>query len=135
MFSDCFMYKICLQDPNNNNHYLEFFTHDSTEALDILIESRSKIEKKNYQWITNYFSILIPTNDAYEAMSVFVNFRNNILKHNIVVSEGRCVIDLIETKYSNQSIEPNNIINSMKIKNFVLNHLINKLNLEVIEKL
>ena len=46
MFEESFMFKIHMQDPDNCNQSLEFLTHDSSEALDILLEYRKRIEKK-----------------------------------------------------------------------------------------
>ena len=63
MYNESFMYKIYLQDPDNSNQSIACLTHDSNEALDILVGYRNKIMEKNYKWITDFISILIPTND------------------------------------------------------------------------
>lgn len=131
MYEESFMFKIHMQDPDNCNQCLEFLTHDSSEALDILLEYRNRIEKQDYKWITNYVSIILPTNDVYEAMDFFLKYRGKIVDQDIILSGGKCVINFLEIKYSDESIKPNNIIEYMKSKNSVLNHLINQLKLEV----
>lgn len=131
MYGESFMFKIHMEDPDNNNQSLEFLTHDSSEALDILLEYRNRIEKQDYKWITNYVSIILPTNDVYEAMDFFLKYRGKIVDQDIILSGGKCVINFLEIKYSDESIKPNNIIEYMKSKNSVLNHLINQLKLEV----
>ena len=100
-------------------------------TLDILFDYRKRIEKQHYKWITNYVSIIFPTKDVYEAMDTFLKCRDNIVKQDIILSAGKCEINFLETKYSHESIIPNNIIKSMKNKNSVLDHLINQLKLEV----
>ena len=131
MYEESFMFKIHMQDPDNCNQCLEFLTHDSSEALDILLEYRNRIEKQDYKWITNYVSIILPTNDVYEAMDFFLKYRGKIVDQDIILSGGKCGINFLEIKYSDESIKPNNIIEYMKSKNSVLNHLINQLKLEV----
>ena len=131
MFEESFMFKIHMQDPDNCNQSLEFLTHDSSEALDILLEYRKRIEKQDYKWITNYVSIILPTNDVYEAMDIFLKYRGKIVDQDIILSVGKCEINFLEIKYSDESIKPNNILEYMKSKNSVLDHLINQLKLEV----
>ena len=80
---------------------------------------------------TNYVSIILPTNDVYEAMDIFLKYRGKIVDQDIILSGGKCEINFLEIKYSDESIKPNNIIESMKSKNSVLDHLINQLKLEV----
>jgi len=130
MYTESFMFKIHMQNPDNSSQSLEFLTHDSSEALDILLEYRERVEKQDYKWITNYVSIIFPTNDIYEAMDTFLKCQGKVDK-DIILSGGKCVMNSLETKYSDKSIKPNNIIESMKNKNTVLNHLIDQLKLEL----
>ncbi len=131
MFEESFMFKIYTHDPDNYNHSLEFFTHDCSEALDILLDFRKRIEKQNYKWITNYVSIILPTYDVYEAMDTFLKCSGKTVKQDIILSGEKCEINFLEIKYSDESIIPNNIIKSMKNQNSVLVHFINQLKLEV----
>tara|TARA_B100001142_G_scaffold262681_1_gene265724 strand:- start:1145 stop:1543 length:399 start_codon:yes stop_codon:yes gene_type:complete len=132
MYGEIFMYKIYMKDPDNSSQYLEFLTHDSSEALDILLENRKRLVEKDYKWITNYVSIILPTNDVYEAMRVFLQSREKIVDQDIILSGGKCLIRSLGNKYSDSSIKPKNILESMKTKNSAIRTLINQLKLEVV---
>ena len=132
MYGEIFMYKIYMKDPDNSSQYLEFLTHDSSEALDILLENRKRLVEKDYKWITNYVSIILPTNDVYEAMRVFLQSREKIVDQDIILSGGKCLIRSLGIKYSDSSIKPKNILESMKTKNSAIRTLINQLKLEVV---
>lgn len=133
LFDQIFMYKIQLESPDNINETIEIITHDINEALDILLEERSKIIEKEYKWITNFISIMMPTNDINEAMHAFLDCRKQTINSDIDLSNGKCIIKHLETKYSDCSISPINILEDMKLKNSVFNSLIEKLKLEVIQ--
>ena len=60
----------------------------------------------------------------------FLKCRGKIVKQDIILSGGKCEINFLEIKYSDESIIPNNI-KSMKNQNSVLVHFINQLKLEV----
>ena len=132
MYNESFMYKIYLQDPDNSNQSIACLTHDSNEALDILVGYRNKIMEKNYKWITDFISILIPTNDEDEAMDIFLKYRYKMIDSDLRTLNGKCEINHLETKYSDHFIKPNNILQSMKRKNSSLNNLIDNLKLEII---
>ena len=133
LFDQIFMYKIHLESSYNINETIEIITHDINEALDILLEERSKIIEKEYKWITNFISVMMPTNDINEAMHVFLDCRKQTINSDIDLSNGKCIIKRLETKYSDCSISPINILEDMKLKNSVFNSLIEKLKLEVIQ--
>ncbi len=132
MYGEIFMYKIYMKDPDNSSQSLEFLTHDSSEALDILLEYRKRLVEKDYKWITNYVSIILPTNDVYEAMHVFLRSREKIVDQDIILSGGKCLISSLGIKYSDSSIKPKNILESMKTKNSAIRTLINQLKLELV---
>ncbi len=132
LFDEIFMYKIHLESPNNINETIAIITHDINEALDELLKFRDIIVKQNNKWKTNFISIMIPTNNIEHAISIVLDFRAKIVDQDIILSEGKCVINSIGIEYSDDSIKPNNILQSMKRENSSLNNLIDNLKLEII---
>ena len=76
--------------------------------------------------------IKIPTNNIEHAISILLDFRPKMVDQDIVLSSGACVISSLDIEYSDDSIKPNNILQSMKRKNSSLNNLIDNLKLEII---
>lgn len=132
LFDEIFMYKIHLESPNNINETIAIITHDINEALDELLKFRDIIVKQNNKWKTDFISIMIPTNNIEHAISILLDFRPKMVDQDIVLSSGACVISSLDIEYSNDSIKPNNILQSMKRKNSSLNNLIDNLKLEII---
>ena len=132
LFDEIFMYKIYLESPNNINETIEIVTHDVNEALDELLKFRDIIVKQNNKWKTDFISIMIPTNNIEHAISILLDFRPKMVDQDIVLSSGACVISSLDIKYSDDSIKPNNILQSMKRENSSLNNLIDNLKLEII---
>ena len=64
-------------------------------------------------------------------MDIFLKYRGKMIDSDLKVSNGKYWINHLEIKYSDDSITPNNILQSMKRKNSSLNQLINNLNLEI----
>ena len=126
------MYKIRLESPNNINETIAIITHDINEALDELLKFRDIIVKQNNKWKTDFISIMIPTNNIEHAISILLDFRPKMVDQDIVLSSGACVISSLDIEYSDDSIKPNNILQSMKRKNSSLNNLIDHLKLEII---
>mgnify|MGYP001591117225 CR=1 FL=1 len=102
------------------------------EALDELLKFRDIIVKQNNKWKTDFISIMIPTNNIEHAISILLDFRPKMVDQDIVLSRGECVISSLDIEYSDDSIKPNNILQSMKRKNSSLNNLIDNLKLEII---
>lgn len=132
LFKEIFMYKIRLESPNNINETIAIITHDINEALDELLKFRDIIVKQNNKWKTDFISIMIPTNNIEHAISILLDFRPKMVDQDIVLSSGACVISSLDIEYSDDSIKPNNILQSMKRKNSSLNNLIDHLKLEII---
>lgn len=132
LFDEIFMYKIHLESPNNINETIAIITHDINEALDELLKFRDIIVKQNNKWKTDFISIMIPTNNIEHAISILLDFRPKMVDEDIVLSSGACVISSLDIEYSDDSIKPNNILQSMKRKNSSLNNLIDNLKLEII---
>jgi len=132
LFDEIFMYKIHLESPNNINETIAIITHDINEALDELLKFRDIIVKQNNKWKTDFISIMIPTNNIEHAISILLDFRPKMVDQDIVLSSGACVISSLDIKYSDDSIKPNNILQSMKRENSSLNNLIDNLKLEII---
>ncbi len=132
LFDEIFMYKIHLESPNNINETIAIITHDINEALDELLKFRDIIVKQNNKWKTDFISIMIPTNNIEHAISILLDFRPKMVDQDIVLSSGECVISSLDIEYSDDSIKPNNILQSMKRKNSSLNNLIDNLKLEII---
>lgn len=132
LFDEIFMYKIHLESPNNINETIAIITHDINEALDELLKFRDIIVKQNNKWKTDFISIMIPTNNIEHAISILLDFRPKMVDQDIVLSSGACVISSLDIEYSDDSIKPNNILQSMKRKNSSLNNLIDHLKLEII---
>lgn len=132
LFDEIFMYKIHLESPNNINETIAIITHDINEALDELLKFRDIIVKQNNKWKTDFISIMIPTNNIEHAISILLDFRPKMVDQDIVLSSGACVISSLDIEYSDDSIKPNNILQSMKRKNSSLNNLIDNLKLEII---
>ena len=132
LFDEIFMYKIHLESPNNINETIKIITHDINEALDELLKFRDIIVKQNNKWKTDFISIMIPTNNIEHAISIVLDFRTNMVDKDIILSSGECVISSLDIEYSDDSIKPNNILQSMKRKNSSLNNLIDNLKLEII---
>ena len=132
LFDEIFMYKIHLESPNNINETIAIITHDINEALDELLKFRDIIVKQNNKWKTDFISIMIPTNNIEHAISILLDFRPKMVDQDIVLSSGACVISSLDIEYSDDSIKPNNILQSMKRKNSSLNNLIDNLKLDII---
>jgi len=132
LFDEIFMYKIHLESPNNINETIAIITHDINEALDELLKFRDIIVKQNDKWKTDFISIMIPTNNIEHAISILLDFRPKMVDQDIVLSSGACVISSLDIEYSDDTIKPNNILQSMKRKNRSLNNLIDNLKLEII---
>ena len=132
LFDEIFMYKIHLESPNNINETIAIITHDINEALDELLKFRDIIVKQNDKWKTDFISIMIPTNNIEHAISILLDFRPKMVDQDIVLSSGACVISSLDIEYSDDTIKPNNILQSMKRKNSSLNNLIDHLKLEII---
>ena len=132
LFDEIFMYKIHLESPNNINETIAIITHDINEALDELLKFRDIIVKQNNKWKTDFISIMIPTNNIEHAISIVLDFRAKMVDQNIILSGGKCVISSLGIEYSDDSIKPNNILQSMKRENSSLNNLIDNLKLEII---
>ena len=132
LFDEIFMYKIHLESPNNINETIAIITHDINEALDELLKYRDIIVKQNNKWKTDFISIMIPTNNIEHAISILLDFRPKMVDQDIVLSSGACVISSLDIEYSDDSIKPNNILQSMKRENSSLNNLIDNLKLEII---
>ena len=132
LFDEIFMYKIHLESPNNINETIAIITHDINEALDELLKFRDIIVKQNDKWKTDFISIMIPTNNIEHAISILLDFRPKMVDQDIVLSSGACVISSLDIEYSDDTIKPNNILQSMKRKNSSLNNLIDNLKLEII---
>jgi len=123
LFDEIFMYKIHLESPNNINETIAIITHDINEALDELLKFRDIIVKQNNKWKTDFISIMIPTNNIEHAISILLDFRPKMVDQDIVLSSGACVISSLDIEYSDDSIKPNNILQSMKRKNSSLDNL------------
>jgi hypothetical protein len=132
LFDEIFMYKIHLESLNNINETIAIITHDINEALDELLKFRDIIVKQNNKWKTDFISIMIPTNNIEHAIAILLDFRPKMVDQDIVLSSGACVISSLDIEYSDDSIKPNNILQSMKRKNSSLNNLIDNLKLEII---
>ena len=132
LFDKIFMYKIHLESPNNINETIAIITHDINEALDELLKFRDIIVKQNNKWKTDFISIMIPANNIEHAISILLDFRAKMVDQNIILSGGKCVISSLGIEYSDDSIKPNNILQSMKRKNSSLNNLIDNLKLDII---
>ena len=132
LFDEIFMYKIHLESPNNINETIAIITHDINEALDELLKFRDIIVKQNNKWKTDFISIMIPTNNIEHAISIVLDFRAKMVDQDIILSGGECVISSLGIEYSDDSIKPNNILQSMKRENSSLNNLIDNLKLEII---
>ena len=132
LFDEIFMYKIHLESPNNIKETIAIITHHINEALDELLKFRDIIVKQNNKWKTDFISIMIPTNNIEHAISILLDFRPKMVDQDIVLSSGACVISSLDIEYSDDSIKPNNILQSMKRKNSSLNNLIDNLKLEII---
>ena len=132
LFDEIFMYKIHLESPNNINETIAIITHDINVALDELLKFRDIIVKQNDKWKTDFISIMIPTNNIEHAISIVLDFRAKMVDQDIILSGGKCVISSLGIEYSDDSIKPNNILQSMKRENSSLNNLIDNLKLEMI---
>jgi len=132
LFDEIFMYKIHLESLNNINETIAIITHDINEALDELLKFRDIIVKQNNKWKTDFISIMIPTNNIEHAIAILLDFRPKMVDQDIVLSSGACVISSLDIEYSDDSIKPNNILQSMKRENSSLNNLIDNLKLEII---
>ena len=126
------MYKIYIEYPAVNES-TEYFTSNSSEALDLLLDCRQKISNKYCKWVTDFISIMIPTHDINEAMDILMHWKVKRTNEDMQVSNGRCVVNHIETKYSYDKIPATKILNSMQLKNKLLDSLMNKLKLKILK--
>ena len=138
LFKEIFMYKIRLDSIDNINETIEIITPDINEALDELLMFRKLIIKKDNKWITDFISIKISTNNIEQATSILLDFKTkeshlSYEKDNIYRLSNKCIIKHLNKEYSDDSITPINILESMKVKNNSLNDLINNLKLKIIQ--
>jgi len=132
------MYKIRLNSMDNINETIEIITADINEALDELLMFRKLIIKQDNKWITDFISIIIPTNNIEQATSILLDFKikaSNLSyeKDNNYRHSNKCIIKHLNIEYSDASISPINTLECMKVKNNSLNFLINNLKLKIIQ--
>jgi len=123
---------------DNINETIEIITADINEALDELLMFRKLIIKQDNKWITDFISIIIPTNNIEQATSILLDFKikaSNLSyeKDNNYRHSNKCIIKHLNIEYSDASISPINTLECMKVKNNSLNFLINNLKLKIIQ--
>ena len=117
LFKEIFMYKIRLNSMDNINETIEIITADINEALDELLMFRKLIIKQDNKWITDFISIIIPTNNIEQATSILLDFKikaSNLSyeKDNNYRHSNKCIIKHLNIEYSDDSISPINILNA-----------------------
>ena len=138
LFKEIFMYKIRLKSLDNINETIAIITADVNEALDELLMFIKLIIKQDNKWITDFISIIIPTNNIEQATSILLDFKikaSNLSyeKDNIYRHSNKCIIKHLNIEYSDASISLINILECMKVKNYSLSYLINNLKLKIIK--